>query len=84
LHRRLTFTVYTRAHCGCCENALEVLKKLQRRHAFSIEAVDIDADPALSAAYSTTVPVVAVDGKVRFRGKVNPVLLNRLLLAEQR
>jgi hypothetical protein len=30
------------------------------------------------------VPVVAVNGKVRFRGKVNPVLLNRLLEAESR
>ena len=31
-----------------------------------------------------TVPVVAVDGKVRFKGVVNPVLLERLLLAESR
>jgi hypothetical protein len=30
------------------------------------------------------VPVVAVDGKVRFRGVVNPALLERLLIAEGR
>jgi hypothetical protein len=30
------------------------------------------------------VPVVAVAGKVRFKGIVNPVLLERLLTAERR
>jgi hypothetical protein len=46
--------------------------------------VDIDTDPNLKSAYETEVPVVAVNGKVRFRGRVNPVLLNRLLEAESR
>jgi len=80
----LTFTVYTRAQCGCCHKALDLLKKARRRHRFLIETVDIDGDPALTARYGTAVPVVAVNGKVRFRGVVNPALLNRLLLAESR
>ena len=46
--------------------------------------VDIDADPDLRARYDTTVPVVAIDGKVRFKGVVNRVLLERLLWAESR
>jgi glutaredoxin len=89
LHRspradHLTFTVYTRAQCGCCEKALELLEKARKRHRFVIEQVDIDGDPALAAAYGTTVPVVAVNGKVRFRGVMRPALLDRLLLAEGR
>ena len=40
------------------------------------------ATPTLVAKFDTEVPVVAVNGKVRFRGVVNPVLLERLLLAE--
>ena len=51
---------------------------------FAIDEVDIDGDPKLVARHGTSVPVVAVDGKVRFRGVVNPVLLDRLLLAECR
>jgi glutaredoxin len=78
----LRFCVYTRADCGCCHKALDLLKRYQRRHRFAIEEVDIDADPELKARYNTTVPVVAVNGKVRFRGIINPVLLDRLLLAE--
>jgi glutaredoxin len=80
----LTFTVYTRAQCCCCHKALDLLKEYQERSGFAIEEVDIDGDPALVAKYDTEVPVVAVDGKVRFRGVVNPALLERLLLAESR
>jgi glutaredoxin len=80
----LTFTVYTRAQCGCCRKAIDLLSKFQRRHGFVIEQVDVDSDPALAAAFGTSVPVIAVNGKVRFRGQVSPVLLNRLLVAEGR
>ena len=55
----LTFTVYSRAQCGCCEKAMKVLKESQRRFGFAIEEVDIDHDPDLVAKYNTEVPVVA-------------------------
>src|SRR4029077_20634576 len=77
----LTFTVYTRAQCCCCHKALDLLRDYQRRHGFQIAEVDVDADPALVAKYNTEVPVVEVNGKVRFRGVVNPTLLVRLLEA---
>jgi glutaredoxin len=80
----LTFTVYTRAQCCCCHQALDLLKEYRARYGFQIEEVDIDADPELRARYNTEVPVVAVAGKVRFRGIVNRALLERLLLAEWR
>jgi glutaredoxin len=82
--KHLTFTVYTRAQCCCCHKAIDVLKDYQRRYGFQIEEVDIDSDPDLVAKYDTEVPVVAVGGKVRFRGVVSPALLDRLLLAESR
>ena len=80
----LTFTVYSRAQCCCCHKALDLLKDYQARSGFAIEEIDIDTDPELVAKYNTEVPVVAVNGQVRFRGVVNPALLNRLLLAEGR
>lgn len=77
-------TVYSREGCGCCRKALDLLKTYQGRHGFSIEEVDVDSDPALAARHGSTVPVVAVNGKARFKGVVNPVLLERLLTAEGR
>jgi glutaredoxin len=78
----LTFTVYTRAQCCCCHKALDVLKDARQRFGFAIEEVDIDGEPNLVAQFDTDVPVVTLNGKVRFRGVVNPTLLDRLLLAE--
>ena len=79
--RPIRITVYSRANCTCCEKALEQLSKLQPRYAFTVNVVNIDADSDLKARYDTTVPVVMVNGVERFRGKVNPVLLERLLRA---
>ncbi len=78
----LTVAVYSREKCGCCLKALDVLREIQERYGFAIEVVDIDRDPALVSKYDTEVPVVVFDGKVRFRGSVNRVLLERLLVAE--
>jgi glutaredoxin len=80
---RLHVIVYTRNGCHLCEDAWRLLEKEQRRHGFQLSAVDVDADAELRARYGEQVPVVAVDGKVRFWGRINPVLLDRLLRAEQ-
>jgi hypothetical protein len=79
----LTITVYNRAQCCCCHKAIEVLKSYQRAYGFQIEQVDVDSDPALAEKYGQSIPVVAVGGKVRFKGLVNPVLFERLLKAEE-
>jgi glutaredoxin len=68
-------TVYTRSGCHLCDEARQVLQ----RYGLTPQLIDIDADPALREEYTDCVPVVAIDGQVRFRGKVNEVLLRRLL-----
>ncbi|QDV38544.1 glutaredoxin family protein [Tautonia plasticadhaerens] len=78
----LVVTVYSRAECSCCDRARAVIEPRRLRHGFRVEVVDVDADPALAEAYGGLVPVVSVDGKVRFRGEVDPALLDRLLEAE--
>ena len=80
----LRVVVYTRAQCCCCHKALDTLRAYQGRHGFAIEEVDVDTDPELAAEYGLSVPVVAIDGKVRFKGVVNPILLDRLIDAEAR
>ena len=67
--------LYTRSDCCLCDVALTVLQ----RHGITPSIVDIDADPDLIKLYNTCVPVVMIDGKVRFKGQVNEMLLIRLL-----
>lgn len=67
--------LFTRAGCHLCEEAAEVLL----RHGLKATPIDIDANPELRERYDTCVPVVVIDGKERFRGQVNEVLLQRLI-----
>jgi glutaredoxin len=78
---QMRVVVYTRAQCCCCHKAIDLLAEYRKRHGFTIETVDVDNDPALAEKYGLSVPVVAIDGKVRFKGVVNPVLLDRLIAA---
>jgi hypothetical protein len=73
--------MYTRQGCHLCEEAWLKLVAAQQRFDFILRKVDVDTDPELTAAYGLEVPVVTLDGQVRFRGQVNDVLLNRLLRA---
>lgn len=76
-HRRVV--LYTRSGCHLCDEAKKVLEKCREPFGLSLVEVDIDHDPALQAAYDCCVPVVEIDGRLRFRGHVNEVLLRRLL-----
>lgn len=70
--------IYTRAGCTCCDKAAKVV----REYVSEVTFVDIDQDPELRQKFDTTVPVVEINGKIRFRGKVEPMLLKRVLTAE--
>jgi len=59
-----------------------VLQSAQKQFGFALEAVDVDRDPELAGRHGDWVPVVTVNGELRFRGGVNRVLLRRLLRAE--
>ena len=67
--------LYTRKGCHLCDDALAVL----RRHGLSPQLIDIDSEAQWRERYNECVPVVEIDGKVRFRGRVNEMLLSRLL-----
>jgi glutaredoxin len=67
--------LYTRAGCHLCDEAEETLIA----HGLEPVKIDVDADPSLREKFDECVPVVELDGKIRFRGRVDPVLLRRLL-----
>jgi glutaredoxin len=67
--------LYTRQGCHLCDDALALLAQLGVRP----QVVDIDSDPLLVEQFHLWVPVIAIDGKVRFRGQINETLLAREL-----
>jgi glutaredoxin len=72
-------TLYTRRGCCLCDDAKAVLQ----RHGLTVREVDIDADPVLRERYNECVPVVVIDGKERFRGRVDERLLRRIVGARK-
>lgn len=66
--------LYTRQNCCLCDEAKATLEK----YGIEPQLVDIDEHPDKLAAYNECVPVVEIDGKVHFRGRINEVLLRRL------
>ena len=67
--------LYSRSGCHLCDEAL----KLLQRHGLEPELVDIDADESLRERFDTCVPVIEIDGQIRFRGRVDPMLLRRII-----
>jgi glutaredoxin len=76
----LDVVLYSRQGCHLCDIAADVLA----RHNLTFEVVDIDADPVLREQYNECVPVVVIDGKERFRGRVDELLLRRILSRRDR
>lgn len=73
---------YTRENCHLCDDALGILTQFQDALP-TIEIIDIDEDAQLVRQFGESVPVVEIDGRVRFRGAVNPKLLQRLIDAAE-
>ena len=68
----------TRVGCHLCDDAHALLVK----HGLQPELVDIDQQPELLSQHSDWVPVVEIDGVIRFRGKIDELLLRRLIPAQ--
>jgi glutaredoxin len=79
----IQLTFYTRRGCHLCEEAWDLLRKYQGAYSMAVEEVEIDSDPALAAQFGDKVPVIAIGGRPRLWGKINEVLLRRLLTVDK-
>ncbi|MDC8758440.1 glutaredoxin family protein [Janthinobacterium fluminis] len=55
----MKFTLYSRSYCHLCQDMLDALQALNDpARPFSVDVIDVDADPALVARYDELVPVL--------------------------
>lgn len=73
-----TAVLYTKPGCHLCEQAAEILADYEP-YLPTLESVDVTSDASLESRYSGCVPVVEIDGRRRFTGQINEVLLRRLI-----
>lgn len=60
MSRHPEVVVYTRAGCGLCRRAEQMVAREARRA--RVTHVDVDTDPDLTRDFGVRVPVIAVDG----------------------
>jgi len=56
-------TVYSKPDCHLCDEAMDVLRRLQDELGFELSELDITADEDLHRAYFERIPVIALDGE---------------------
>ena len=54
----MKLTLLTRAYCHLCDEMLAAVGPIAASYAVPIDMIDVDADPALEAAYGELVPVL--------------------------
>lgn len=74
-------TVYTRANCHLCAEAIETVERVAASlsRPVDLDTVDVDADPDLRERYGERVPYVTVDGRPRFKYRVDADDLREIL-----
>jgi glutaredoxin len=72
-------TVYSRADCHLCTEAIGSLRALQRELDFELLERDIEDDDALQRAYFERIPVIALDGVELFDYFIDEAVLRERL-----
>ena len=71
--------LYGRDGCCLCDEAREVLLRVQARHPFVLVQRDIERDDSLLHAYLERIPVVTIDGVEAFQFFVDEAELTKRL-----
>jgi Glutaredoxin-like domain (DUF836) len=74
-----TVVLYGREGCCLCDDAREILLRVQARRPFVLEDRDIESDDDLLRAYLERIPVVTIDGVEQFELFVDESELERRL-----
>jgi hypothetical protein len=60
---RPRFRLYSRNYCHLCHDMLVALDEMRGEFSFSVDVLDVDADPLLEKKYDELVPVLEFEGR---------------------
>jgi glutaredoxin len=66
----LDLVLYTRRTCPLCDEMKHAIAEADLPVAHVLREVDIDSDPALVERFGRSIPVLAIDGHVAFKGRL--------------
>ena len=76
---RIEITLFGRRGCRLCDEALAAVSSVTADYPVTLEKVDIEADPDLERLYGDAIPVVAINGRMWGKFRIDPVKLRRKL-----
>ncbi len=74
--------IYTKRECCLCDEAKAILLRVQRDLPFALREVDIESTPMLYEQYRERIPLVAVNGRIAFKFRVDEAALRERLVRE--
>ena len=63
--------IYSRPGCHLCDEAKDVIERVQHRFAFGLRIINIETDPELEQEYGEQIPVVFINGIKAFQYHVD-------------
>ncbi len=80
----LKLTLYSKKDCHLCDITKKELNDLRKELTFSITEVDIENDREAFEKYKYLIPVIEIDGKIIFSGRIDREKLKNLLTQKSR
>lgn len=71
--------IYSKQACHLCDEAKELLMRIQKRFPFELTEIDITRDAKLHAEFKEQIPVIFINGKKTFKFRVEEEELIRKL-----
>ena len=66
----LELVLYTRRDCHLCEEMKHEIARAEIAQPYTLREVDIDSDPELVQLHGRSIPVLAIDGRIAFKGRL--------------
>ena len=66
----IELALYTRKNCPLCDEMKREIAHALHDEPHSLREIDIDSDPALVELHGRSIPVLAIDGRVAFKGRL--------------
>lgn len=79
----MRFTLYTKACCPLCDDALEIVRRVQKEIPFELDVVDISKNPREGARYRDLIPVLTFNNEDLFYGKISAHRLKQIVQTAQ-
>lgn len=71
--------LYGKKECCLCDEAMDVLQRVQASVPFDLQKIDISENPELLEKFGLSIPVIFIDGIKAFKYRVNEKRLRFML-----